>query len=331
MSYTQFRDGYKKETTPGTSVVTDPAHDCQLFGAISEESEHPSPQAIMRYSPTGYNVKEVGAGLAWKEYYVCSGMYGLTMQNGVPIWAAMGKSSTAASVHTITPTTDGTPLPSFTLNHEQKGSATDEEYQFMGCKVDSLALVHDMSANGINELMAKMEFRGLKAQDGQALTNDPALPATANTDSYTELERKWDIGGDNLAIDGLQMIEINIANGLTPKFARTWDTGTYTGMWPYLLIEAQRKQYKVSMLMHPTTIERKMWDSLISTATAINTTFKWVRSANDYILVTATGPVVEHQLLTPKVGDTLLELVVIEPYAMSIDVKDAIAGSDYGE
>jgi hypothetical protein len=232
-------------------------------------------------------------------------MYGITMQNGVPIWAAMGKSATVGTVHTITPTTDGTPLPSFTLNHEQKGSATNEEYQFTGCKVDSLALYHDLKE--INELMAKMEIRGLKAQDGIALTNSPTLPATANTDSYMELERTWDVGGTPVSIDGLQTVEINIANGLRPVYARTWDTGTYTGMWPYLL------------------------DSLISTTTAITSTFKWIRAADDYIKVTAVGPVVEHQKITPKVGDTLLELVVIEPYSMSIEVEDAVAAGDYGE
>ena len=43
------------------------------------------------------------------------------------------------------------------------------------------------------------------------------------------------------------------------------------------------------------------------------------------------GPVVEHQLITPKTGDVLLEQVVIEPYSMSIEVKDSIAGGAYGE
>ncbi len=272
MSYTEFRDGYKKETTPGTSVVTDPAHDCQLFGAVSKESQHPSPVAMTRYTATGVNTKEVGDGLMFKSHYLIMGMYGLIMQNGVPLWAVMGKSSTAGTKHTITPTTDGTPIPSFTLNHEQKGSATNEEYQFLGCKFDSLAMVYDM----VNApfLMAMIEVRGLKAQDGQALTNDPALPATANTDAYVNLTRTWDVGGTPVSIDGLQRVEINIANGLKPVYGKTWDSGTYTGMWPYQLLEAQRKEYRITLYLHPNTIERRMWDSLISTTTAITSTFK---------------------------------------------------------
>ena len=86
------------------------------------------------------------------------------------------------------------------------------------------------------------------------------------------------------------------------------------------------------MLLHPNTIERDMWDSLISTTTAITSTFKWIRGANDYILVTAVGPVVDHQLLTPDVGEVLLERVIIEPYDLNIEVKDSIIGTtNYGE
>ena len=332
MSYTQFRDGYKKETTPGTSVVTDPAHDCNKFGAISDESSHPSPVAITRFTPTGYNVKEVGAGLMWKDYYIVMGQYAITLQNGIPLGAVMGKSSTGAGppyTHTITPTTDGSPIPSFTLNHEQKGSATDEEYQFMGCKFDSIALTHDLQ--NVPVLTAKAEIRGMRAQDGIDLTNDPTLPATANTNVYINLERIWDVGGTPVNIDGLQFLEINIANGLEPKWGRTWDTGTYTGYWPFVILEAPRKQYRVTMQLHPNTIERRLWDSLISTDTAVTSTFKWIRSANDYIKVTTVGPVVEHGLITPKTGDALIEQVVIEPYSMSIEVKDSIAGGAYGE
>ena len=199
----------------------------------------------------------------------------------------------------------------------------------MGCKFDSLALVYDMKDAPF--LMAMAEIRGMKAQDGIDLTNDPTLPATANTDIYANLERIWDVGGTPVNIDGLQRVEINIANSIEPKYGRSWDTGVYTGYWPFVLLEAQRKQYRINMFLHPNTIERRMWDSLISTTTAITSTFKWVRGANDYIKVTAVGPVVEHQLVTPKSGDLLLENVLIEPYSMSIEVKDSIAGGAYGE
>ncbi len=40
---------------------------------------------------------------------------------------------------------------------------------------------------------------------------------------------------------------------------------------------------------------------------------------------------VDHQLITPKDGEALIERVIIEPYSMSIEVEDAIASGDYGE
>ena len=59
MSYTEFRDGYKKETTPGTSIITAVGDVTNVFGAISQESEHPSPVAMTRYTATGVNTKEM--------------------------------------------------------------------------------------------------------------------------------------------------------------------------------------------------------------------------------------------------------------------------------
>jgi hypothetical protein len=329
MSYTKFKDGYEIETTPGTSIIDGVGDTAYLLGAIHEKSTHPSPIPVIRYTPTGYNVKEVSAGLMWKAQMSMRGTMHMIMQNGLPIYLALGDSSTVGNVHTLVPFTDGSPIPSFTLNHEQEGSATDEEYQFLGCKVGTLAMSYDMEETPF--LSARMEYMCMKAQDGIALTTAPALPATANTNAYTELERIWDVGGTPVNIDGLQSVEISIGNGLVPRYGHTYDAGTYTGMWPFMITEAQRKQYKVEMMLHPNTIERRMWDSLISTTTAITATFKFIRSATDYIKFTVVGPVVEHELVTPSADELLLEKVVIEPYTMSVDVEDAIADARYGD
>ena len=330
MSYTEFRDGYEIETTPGTSIIDGVGDDAYLLGAVSQKSVHPSPKALMRYTATGYNTKEVAANLLWKANYSLRGMYGLVMQNGIPIYLALGDSSTAGDVHTLVPFTDGSPIPSITINHEQRGTATNEEYQFTGCKVDSLTLIHDMREAPF--LMAKIEWMAMKAQDGIALTNEPALPATANTDAYVNLERKWDSGGTPINLDGLQYVEITIGNGIIPVYGHTWDTGVYTGRFPYMLLENQRKQYKIVMDLHPNTIERALWDELIAAGSNNEMTFKWIRSATDYILVTATDCyVTEHELVTPEVGETLIERVVIEPRALSVDVSDAIADARYGD
>jgi hypothetical protein len=330
MSYTEFRDGYAVETTPGTSAITLIGDTAYILGAVMQASEHPSPKATMRYTATGYNVKEVGANLLWKANFSCRGVYYLIMQNGIPIYLALGDSSTVGDIHTLVPFTDGSPIPSITINTEQRGSATNEEYQFMGCKVDSLTMIYDMKDAPF--LMAKIEYMAMGAQDGIALTTAPALPATANTDVYTNLERKWDSGGTPVNLDGLQYLEIQIINGLRPVYGHTWDTGAYTGRWPYQLLEASRKQYKIIMDLHPNTIERALWDELIAAGSNNEMTFKWTRSATDYILVTATDCyVTQHDIITPEAGETLIERVIIEPRALSVDVSDAIADARYGD
>jgi hypothetical protein len=329
MSYTEFRDGYAIEATPGTSIITGVGDTAYQLGAVID-FKHPSPVANIRYAPTGYNVKEVAANLLWKASFGLRGVYNLIMQNGLPIYLALGDSSTAGDIHTLVPFTDGSPIPSITINTEQRGSATNEEYQFMGCKVDSLTMIHDMREAPF--LMAKMEYMAMEAQDGIALTTAPALPATANTDVYTNLERKWDSGGTPVSLDGLQYVEIQIINGLRPVYAHTHDGGVYTGRWPYMILEHHRKQYKIVMDLHPNTIERALWDELIAAGSNNEMTFKWIRSATDYILVTATDCYVsEHEIITPEVGETLIERVVIEPRALSVAVSDAIADARYGD
>jgi hypothetical protein len=81
-------------------------------------------------------------------------------------------------------------------------------------------------------LMAKMEYMAMGAQDGIALTTAPALPATANTDVYTNLERIWDVGGTPVNIDGLQYVEIQIINGLRPVYGHTTDGGVHDPRGP---------------------------------------------------------------------------------------------------
>ena len=337
MSYNQWRDGYTLESTFRTSTCTAASSTAYRLGAISEKSLMPSPEFDAIKNPVGVNAREVTAGNIWKSQASLRGMIGLVLQNGIPCYLAMGKSSTAGTdpyTHTITPTTDGSLLPSITWQHEEKGDATNEEYQFEGVKVDSLMLSHDMASGAPNVLMGKLEIMAGKAKDpGFALTNDPALPATANTDPYTALTRTWDYGSGNTAIAGLQKVDIHIINGLHPLYSHSWDTGTYTGQWPYQFGEDPDKTYLVDMIAAKNTIERAIWDELIALSNTKEAYFKWTRSTNDYIAVTCTDcQVTVHEIMTPAGADrTDLVNIQLVPRAMSIEVKDSIAGGSYGE
>jgi hypothetical protein len=334
MSYTANKDGYGIESTAGTSVITEAGSTAYLIGRLASRNIWPSPETQAIYSTPGVNAKEVAANKLFKGNYELRGMLSLMVQNGVPIWWAMGASSTAGSdpyTHTITPITDGSALPTLTWHHEESGSGTAEEYQFQGCMVDSLVLEHD--SKGADFLMAKIEMMAMKATDPAfTLTNDPALPATASTGPFENLTRTWDYGSGNTSLDGLQKVSIAIVNGLTPHYAPSWDSGTYTGYWPHLLKDARRKEYRVVVNMHPDTVERALWDELLSRSNSKELYFKWTRSTNDYIEVTCSDcQVVKHEIITEPTDELKVVQVELEPRAMSFSVKDSIAGAAYGE
>ena len=330
MSYTKDKDGYAIETTFADGTTLDSADDIAYkMGALASRNEWPSPVFSAIYTTPGVNAKEVAAGKVFKGNAELRGMITIMLQNGVPIMLAMGKSSTAGAgpyTHTITPYTDGTQLPSVVWHHEESGTGTAEEYQFQGCKVDSLVLSHDMG--GPDMLMGKMEIMAGKAVDPAfTLTNDPALPATAETDPFVNLTRTWDYGSGNDALDGLHSVDISIVNALTPMYAPSYDTGTYTGYWPYMLKEASRKQYKIVISMHPDTVERKLWDELLARSNTKEMHFKWTRSATDYIAVTCTDcQILKHDIVTDEGSKLKLLNVEIEPRALSFSVVDSIAG-----
>ncbi len=340
MSYSEFKDGYALEGSFKDGTTLDSADDtAYLLGQLASVNDWPDPVWEVIHTFTGVNAKEVGAGLLFKGRAKMEGMISLMVQNGIPIWLAMGKHTLGDAdpifTHTLAPTTDGSQLPSIVLQHEEKGSGTDEEYQYQGVKVDSIVLSHDSSIAERDMLMAKIEIKGAFAKDPAfALDNDPALPATANVDPYLSYVRKWNTTNPaaGTSIQGLEKIEIIVANGLTPLYGHSYDTGTYTGQWPYMFIEAQRKAYRINLLMHPDVIERQLWDEARLKANTKDAVFKWTRSANDYIKVTALDCQVIHSPKHTPEGDKLnLEQVTLMPRALSFEVKDSIAGGAYGE
>ena len=334
MSYTEFRDGYKRETTFGSSIITAAADQTYLWGVMSQESKHPSPTTNILYRATGVNALEVPDTELWKGVFHLSGMYAILLQNGVVLQAAMGYSSTVDAAplytHTIAPSTAGALLPSFTIQHERTGTGTDWATQFLGCKISSLTL-------GINwefpALHARVDWIAAEATDpnlggtNAMLTNDPTLPATATKTHYpfNGMTRTFD-GND---IGGLVSMELTIGNGLTPVFDNTWDTGTYTGRWAKSFIESPRKEYRLVMQYHPDSDD--MWDELIATGNTKNIVFKWSKSANDDIEATLTDcQVTSHDIKTPNAGEQLIEEVTCEPRQVSFEVKDTIAGDAAG-
>jgi hypothetical protein len=347
MVYTAFIDGYRIEWTQaqggtyGTSTITAQGDATYLWGAIGQKSVHPSPVTEMIYRASGINTQEVEAGALWKGKEVLKGVYGMVVLNAIPIWSVMGKSSTAGPVggiytHTITPTTATNGvldlLPSFCIQHELSGDSTDYQVQFTGVKTSGLTLFCNFDDK---VLMAVMNFIAQKSVKGAvgALTNAPILPPTSNDAPYhfNNMTRTWDYGSGNVALDGLHSMEFNINPDLEALYADLWDGATYKGRNLYKLIEGPRKRYTLKLQYHQEA--SGMWEELIATGNTKEMYFKFTRhSTEDYIEMTLTDcQVISHELVTPELGQPLLEEVIIEPRAVSFTVKDKIVGTHYGE
>lgn len=333
--YTKFKDGLLRETTFGTSVILQ-ATNTHLWGVIGEKAIHPSPVTSMNYRATGVNALEVPAGELYKGRFDLLGMYAIGMQNGVLLESVMGASTTVGAdpyTHTIKTPTDGSVLPSFTIQHERTGTGTDWAVQFLGCKVAGLLLTCGYEQK---YLIARVDWIAQKAIDpGFVLDNDPALPATATTTPYhfnnmtRTLYMTPEYAGDE-AIDGLTYMELTISPDMTPIFTHKWDAGTYTGRWLYDLIESPRRKYSLVLEVSPGS--DNMWDELIATGNTKNIIFKWTKSANDYIqLKLEDCQFISHEITTPEVGLDLIERVEIEPRHIEFEVKDSISGDVYGE
>lgn len=269
------------------------------------------------------------AGSHWKQRFDLTGMYPVGLQNGILLWAAMGKSSTGAGppyTHTITAPDDGTQLRSFTIQHERTGTATAWATQFTGCKVIGLLLTCGMEQK---YLIGRVDWIAQKAVDPSfVLDNDPTLPPTASQASYkfVGMTRTYNAA----AIDGLTYMELSISPDISAIFTPKWDTGTWTGQWLKELIESPRRKYHLTMHLSPDADD--IWDSSAAQTVTDDIVFKWAKSANDYIQITCSDcPITYHELQTPEVGDELVDVVECEPRSLSIEVKDSIAGGYYGE
>jgi len=340
--YTAWKDAYKIESsaaggTYGTSTITTAGDTTYLLGALSKRFKHPSPTVAIHHGPVAVNARETA--YIWKGAMDCVGSGSLVIQNGIPIWLVMGKSSTAGAgpyTHTITTTDDGAANPSITWHHERTGTATDWAVQFTGVKVSSLSL---LCSNEGRYLIGAMNTIAQKAVDpnldgtNALLTADPTLPPTATTDPYkfVGMTRTWDYGGANTAINGLVEMEFNISPDLQAIKTANWTAGVWTGNWLYKLIEGARQKYELTVHYVPESDD--IWDELVSLTNTKELYFKWTKSANDYIAVTLTNcQISTHEIVTPDAEDMtdILETIII-PQSVSFTVVDSIAGGHYGE
>jgi len=334
--YTQFKDGYKMETTWGTSLIEDADDIAYIWGIYSKNCSHPSPVTSVIYGETGVNEVESPDGSLTKGVFVLNGQYGIIPFNGILLWMVMGLSSTVGAdpyTHTITvPAAVGgvlPELPSFTVQHERTGTADDWSTQYMGCKINEMQIISNYKTRGLVFLLDVMAKSTEKV--AFTLNNEPTF-ATGTSEFpylYINMTRTYD-GAD---LDGMVGMQLTINNDIMAEYANTFDTVThnFTGMWPQFFTEGDRKIYSLDIEYQPEASD--IWEELLVSTITKPIVFKWTKSANDYIQITCTDcGVIGHTMVSPKTSEEpRLDRITIEFRSISIEVKDSIAGGFYGE
>jgi hypothetical protein len=102
--------------------------------------------------------------------------------HGIPLYLALGASSSASDVHTITPAL--TSQPSFRLHYEEKDGDENIYADVIGCVAHSLSLMYDADVDG--KLRVGIGVGAIEARDSQdgskpavALTNRPTWPTNS--------------------------------------------------------------------------------------------------------------------------------------------------------
>jgi hypothetical protein len=324
MSYIHFLDSYALEAIYGTSVITAAGDTTYLLGAIAKNSFHPTPKFRPAYGGQQVGAREPAADSISKQDAVYQGNWTIILQNGVPLYLAMGDSATVAGpphVHTITPAS----LPSITVQHDRTGTGTDWGIQYTGVMIARSKLLYNAAVPG---LLMNIDWVAQDVADpGFILTSTPALPATATTGGYYDLVTATYDGND---LDGLREFELSIDPGLKALMANWHLGGVDMQHIPVGYVEDYFRRY--SLVLKGYWENDDLWDDAINpAATSKDMVFKWQKSADDYIQITMTDVVPMYpETTTPPTGQAY-EKYELTPTQISIEVKDAVAGAAYND
>lgn len=329
--YDAFQDSLLTEDTYGVSKITTAGTATYLIGAVSQRAKHPQAQFKARYAPVSVGAREVDAGGVEKADPVRNGLWTFVIQNGWPLWFAMGKSSTAGSspyVHTLTPDV----LPSFTIQHERTGTAPDDAKQYTGCLCGNLKVLWDdkvPSLTGVMDWVSQNQVDPNLDGTNAMLSIAPVLPTTTTQAPYTSMVTATFDGND---IDNIASFELGINPGLSALTARWLEGGVDMSHVPLAYMEELRRAYSLNLMLNPSSDD--LWDEGSAISNTKDMVFKFQKDSDDYIEFTCSAvQVLYPETITPDQsrGEKLLELYEIEFPRLSIEVADEIAGGFYGE
>jgi hypothetical protein len=252
-------------------------------------------------------------------------------RNGIPFYYLMGKSSTAATVHTLTTQTATSgiiaELPSLTFHAERLDSASvlsDWATQYKGMKN---AAGRILCGDANPTLTCAFGWLGMSVADPAfVLTSKPANPTGTHTAPAHYLWAGSTHKYDSSTVNGVTQWEISVDNGtysIPPQYGDTWVHAVHQG----------KKQTVGLTVEYRPDADTLHTDLLAKALPSKDWEFEFVRHATDDKLkftckdvAPITGPVMH-----PVSADEFVYKIEYRVEYLEIVVTDQINQSFYGE
>ena len=322
-TYDEFTLCYKEESSWGSNAIPSAGTAAYILGIVSEKAALPDPAVDVFRHPPAANSRNPSA-IQKIRMPVQSNFY-VGIVNGILCYLAWGASSTSGAgpyTHTIT---RGTSISSITLHHEAIDSgATLSDYvrQYLGLQIAAISFE---ASNRKPYLHSNVAWVGKTAQRAAfKLSSAPTWPESLTQPyKWVDATRKYNAAAIDEVI-GFKLVNIN---NLSPILVQQ-----SSGMEAcHSIVPGVEGYYELELEIIATGYE--FFDDLIAASNTKTVELNFLRSATDYIKFTcANCAVIGAKKPHPgNLKEGFRGFIRFEPETVSIEVKDMLAGSWYGE
>jgi len=330
MSYDQFYLGWREEDTPGTSKITGTGDTAYKVGSVAENCFMPDPTWDILRVPPDWGTRTTKE-LIKTRARVASETFAFLPHNAVPVYWALGDSSTAGTVHTLAAATQSSgviaDLPSVTFHAERIDSGavlTDWVTQYTGMRCN---VARFFCGDDAPQLTAITGWLGLAATDKAfVLTTKPVDVTGTHTSPNHYL---W-VGSthkyDSTTVEGVTYWEIAVNNYLSVV------PPDYGSKYPSAIYQGAHQTIDLTVRYRP-QVETLHADLLTGTVSAKDWEFEFVRDATDDKLkfTCTTATTTHHPTPIPNdAGGFEIEFTAAVT-SLTVTATDQIAGSVYGD
>jgi hypothetical protein len=333
MGYDTFYLGWAAETTEGTSLITGAGDTAYIWGSVAENTPLFDPVWATEEPIPDYGERYQAAELTKTIPSTGGQAFAFLPRNGIPFYYVMGKSSTAATVHTLTTQSQSSgviaELPTLTFHAERIDSdsvLSDWSTQYKGMKN---AAARIFVGDDTPTLTCVFGWVGMSVADPAfVLTSKPSNPTGTYTapGHYNWPSSTHKYGTTPATVEGVTGWELRVTNGtyaIPPQYGDTFAHAVYQGAKQ--LIELDVTYRPQAQTLH---------DDLLSKSTqSKDWEFEFVRHATDDKLkfYCHNAVLIDHPTIQPVSADGFVTKATFRLSQLTITVTDQINASFYGE